>query len=72
MLRENFANSEDTDPRLSHPGVFYIDVNSIPAPALLALPLLRRLLLLPLSRTFRFCLSDHLSFMIPKSIVETF
>jgi hypothetical protein len=29
MLRENFADSEDTDPRRSHPGVFYIDGNSI-------------------------------------------
>jgi hypothetical protein len=29
-LRENFADSEDTDPRRSHLGVFSIDVNSIP------------------------------------------
>jgi hypothetical protein len=29
-LRENFADSEDTDPRRSHPGVIYIDVNSPP------------------------------------------
>jgi hypothetical protein len=26
----DFADSEDTDPRRSHPAVFYIDVNSIP------------------------------------------
>jgi hypothetical protein len=30
VLRENFADSEDTDPRRSHPGVFSIDVNLIP------------------------------------------
>jgi hypothetical protein len=29
-LRETFADSEDTDLRRSHSGVFYIDVNSIP------------------------------------------
>jgi hypothetical protein len=29
-LRENFTDSEDTNPRRSHPEVFYIDVNSIP------------------------------------------
>jgi hypothetical protein len=29
-LRENFADSEDTDPRRSHPAVFYLDINSIP------------------------------------------
>jgi hypothetical protein len=31
-LRESFADSEDTDPRRSYPGVFYIDVNAIPLP----------------------------------------
>jgi hypothetical protein len=31
-LRENFANSEDTDPRRSHTAVFYIEVNSISFP----------------------------------------
>jgi hypothetical protein len=30
LLKGDFADSEDTDPRRSHPGVFYIDVNSIP------------------------------------------
>jgi hypothetical protein len=30
ILRENYADSEDIDPRRSHPEVFYIDVNSIP------------------------------------------
>jgi hypothetical protein len=28
-FRENFADSEDADPRRSHPGVLYIAVNSI-------------------------------------------
>jgi hypothetical protein len=86
LLRKSFANAEDTNLRRSHPAVFDIDVDLMPLPppgpsapppiatfpTLPTLPLLRRLLLLQLSRIFRFCLSDPLSFMIPKSIFETF
>jgi hypothetical protein len=41
-------------------------------PASPSLPRLCWLPLLPLSRIFRFCLNDRLSFMIWKSITETF
>jgi hypothetical protein len=30
FFKGDFADSENTDPRRSHPGVFYIDINSIP------------------------------------------